>query len=81
MKALDWQPKIHFDEGVELARAWAEAEFTEPAPAMPPMPVRGSVSDAAAVASRLSVMAAMTVLRYSASVVGAVREAFEKKIA
>lgn len=81
MKELDWRPMVPAEEGIEIARAWAEAQTVPLAvDAIPPLAVRGTLEDSVFVAARLAGRTAGfagrtagLVLRTSATVVGAAR--------
>jgi GDP-D-mannose 3',5'-epimerase len=82
MTTLDWRPMMPADEGIEIARAWAEAQTAPPAidAIIPPLAVRGMLEDSVFVAARLAGRTAGfagrtagLVLRTSAAAVGAAR--------
>ena len=73
MAALNWRPMVPAEEGIEIARAWAEATAPLSVDATPPLAVRGTLEDSAFVAARLAGRTAGLVLRTSATVVGAAR--------
>jgi len=79
MKELDWRPVVPAEEGLEIARAWAETTPLQSAD-VPPLAVRGTLEDSVFVAARLAGktvgLAGRTaglVLRTSATAVGAAR--------
>ena len=81
MTTLDWRPMMPADEGIEIARAWAEAQTAPLTPfETPPLAVRGTLEDSVFVAARLAGRTAGfagrtagLVLRTSAAAVGAAR--------